>query len=114
MLRWSSILYLSITVLLVAIVFFLPSVYDLGGFSKVYDLYELVGSEFSFSSPRSIVTQYYPSPNLQVLTNVTYSVNASTNKILLKVNNIDYTFSLEDPLTKPIVIPILLGERSSI
>jgi hypothetical protein len=111
---WVLLIQLLVTLVIVVIVFLLPSVYDIGSYSKVFDLHEIVARESEFSSltqQQNIVGYYYPSPNLQILTNISYIVDATTNSINLKINNVDYTFQLEDPQTKKIVIPILLSSQ---
>ena len=108
---YGLILRVLITLVLIVIVILLPSVYDLGGFSRVYDLHELVGKEFTFTKPVNIISHYFPSPSIQTTANVTYSIDPLANTILLKINNIDYTYQLADSVTKQIVIPILLGAQ---
>lgn len=98
-----------ITTIIVILVFFLPSVYDISSFVRVYDLFAIVGREFAFTQPQNIVSKYFPSPNLQIQANVTYSVDTTTNNINMKINNINYTLSLDSLNTEKIVIPIILG-----
>lgn len=104
------LLHIIITAIICIIVLLLPSIYDLGSFSRVYDLYEIVGKEFKITQPQNIVSHYFPAPSLQTTTNITYQVNASSNSINLKIANIDYSFQLESEATKQIIIPILLGQ----
>jgi hypothetical protein len=89
----------------------IPSPYDLGRFSRVYDLFAIVGKEFKITAPQNITTHYFPTPNIRSLTNATYVVDSTNNTINLKINNIDYTYQLENINTKRIIIPILLGEQ---
>ncbi len=93
------------TILLTILVLSLPSVYELSKFSKVVDITAIVAKEFITS--RSIVTQYYPSANVQIVGNVAYSIDALTNTIKFKLNNIEYSYPLTD---RSVILPILLGE----
>lgn len=104
------LLYIIITLIITLLVLWLPSIYDLGGFSRVYDLHSMVAKEFPITKPQNIVSHYFPAPFIQTTTNVTYQVDALSNTINLKIANIDYSFQLESELTKQIIIPILLGE----
>lgn len=108
------VLYGFLTLTIVVLVWMIPSVYDIGSFSRVYDLFELVGNEQNFRSitkPTNIVTRYYPAPNIQTVANVTYQVDSTSNTIKLKVNNIDYTYPLEAVTSKQVIYPILLGAQ---
>lgn len=85
----------------------LPSIYDLGKFSRVFDYNEIVSREFKITKPTNIITQYYASPNVQILSNATYKIEASTSTFIIKLNNIEYTFPLTERST---ILPLLLSE----
>lgn len=107
----SLIFYIIVTLIIIVLVWNIPSVYDLGSFSKVYDLYAIISKEYKITSPTNIVTKYFPSNNIQTVANITYYIDASTNTINLKINNIDYSFPITTQTTKQIVYPILLGAQ---
>lgn len=86
----------------------IPPVHDTIGYSRIYDLHTLVGDEYTITKPTNIVSKYFPSPNLNLLTNMTYYLETETNTFNLSIQNINYTFLLSDNKTKQIILPILL------
>lgn len=108
----SSVLFRCVVVgVIIYLIILIPSVYDLGSFTRVYDLFTLVGKEYSITSPTNIVSNYFPSPTIQTVSNITYKIDASSNIITLYINNVTYTYPLAGAQTMQIVLPILLGSQ---
>jgi len=97
-----------LTIIVAAIVFLLPTVYDLGSYTNLYDLHTIVGKEYSSTKSTNIITNYFATPSTNFSTNATYSISPETNIITIRINNTSYTFPISASTTPQIVLPILL------
>lgn len=93
---------------IVSLVWMIPSVYDVGSYSRFYNLNAIAAKGYTITTPTNIITSYFPSPNIQVSTNLTYYIDPSSNEIKLNVNNIPYKLPLASSTTTQIVYPLLL------
>lgn len=102
------ILHIIVCLVIVSFVWMIPSIYDIGSYSRFYNLNVIAAKGYTITSPTNIITSYFPSPNIQATTNLTYYIDPSTNEIKLNVNNILHNFSLASNITPQIVYPLLL------
>lgn len=110
-----TIITIIITILITIIGVSLPSIYEISHYSRIYDLFTILANDDpeirKISKPNNIVTNYFPASNLKITTNVTYSINIETSIITLNIDNLLYTFNINDPKTKHIILPILLSRK---
>jgi hypothetical protein len=110
-----TIITIILTIVITIIAISLPSIYEVSHYSKIYDLFTILANDDpemrKLSKSNNIVTNYFPASNLKITANVTYSINIETSVITINIDNLLYSFNINDPKTKQIILPILLSRK---